>query len=338
MLTLSQDQNLTSFNTLGLASSAQHLLRLDDTVGLSELHELVQEHARVIVLGGGSNVVLARSLAGLVLKVETKGIRLLEETSNERVIEAKAGEVWHSFVAHCLAQGWPGLENLALIPGTVGAAPVQNIGAYGVELDQRFHSLVAWDLQAGREVEMGLEDCRFAYRDSLFKHAEPGRWLIMAVRFRLPVAWQPILAYPDLQKQAFLQQAGVQAQQVFDAVCDIRRSKLPDPVVLGNAGSFFKNPVVEAEQYQRLQREHAGLVAYAQPDGRWKLAAGWLIDQAGWKGRREGCVGMHERQALVLVNYGGARADDVLALAEQIKASVQERFGVRLEQEPIIFN
>lgn len=338
MLTLSQDQNLTSFNTLGLASSAQHLLRLDDTVALPELHELVQEHARVIVLGGGSNVVLARSLAGLVLKVETKGIRLLEETSNERVIEAKAGEVWHSFVAHCLAQGWPGLENLALIPGTVGAAPVQNIGAYGVELDQRFHSLVAWDLQAGREVEMGLDDCRFAYRDSLFKHAEPGRWLIMAVRFRLPVAWQPILAYPDLQKQAFLQQAGVQAQQVFDAVCDIRRSKLPDPAVLGNAGSFFKNPVVEAEQYQRLQREHAGLVAYAQPDGRWKLAAGWLIDQAGWKGRREGCVGMHERQALVLVNYGGARADDVLALAEQIKASVQERFGVRLEQEPIIFN
>lgn len=338
MLTLSQDQDLTSFNTLGLASSAQHLLRLDDTVALPELHELVQEHARVIVLGGGSNVVLARSLAGLVLKVETKGIRLLEETSNERVIEAKAGEVWHSFVAHCLAQGWPGLENLALIPGTVGAAPVQNIGAYGVELDQRFHSLVAWDLQAGREVEMGLEDCRFAYRDSLFKHAEPGRWLIMAVRFRLPVAWQPILAYPDLQRQAFLQQAGVQAQQVFDAVCDIRRSKLPDPAVLGNAGSFFKNPVVEAEQYQRLKREHAGLVAYAQPDGRWKLAAGWLIDQAGWKGRREGCVGMHERQALVLVNYGGARADDVLALAEQIKASVQGRFGVRLEQEPIIFN
>ncbi len=240
-------------------------------------------------------------------------------------------------MAHCLAQGWPGLENLALIPGTVGAAPVQNIGAYGVELDQRFHSLLAWDLQAGREVEMGPEDCRFAYRDSVFKRDAPGRWLIVAVRFRLPVEWRPVLEYPDLQRHASLQQREVLPRQVFDAVCEIRRGKLPDPAVLGNAGSFFKNPVVEAGRYRRLKAEHSGLVAYAQPDGRYKLAAGWLIDQAGWKGRRAGPVGVHERQALVLVNYGGATADDVLGLAEQIKASVSQRFGVLLEQEPVIF-
>lgn len=337
MLKFLQDQDLSAFNTLGLAATARHLLRLDDGATLPELHESIQAHPNAMVLGGGSNVVLSRSLPGLVVKVETKGIRLLEQTARERVVEARAGEVWHDFVAHCLTQGWPGLENLALIPGTVGAAPVQNIGAYGVELDQRFHSLLAWDLQAGREVEMGPEDCRFAYRDSVFKHDEPGRWLIVAVRFRLPVEWRPVLEYPDLQRHASLRQREVLPRQVFDAVCEIRRGKLPDPAVLGNAGSFFKNPVVEAGHYRRLKAEHPGLVAYAQPDGRYKLAAGWLIDQAGWKGRRVGPVGVHERQALVLVNHGGATADDVLGLAGQIKASVDQRFGVVLEQEPVIF-
>ena len=337
LLTLSQDQDLTPFNTLGLASRAQHLLRFGDEALLPELPELVRAYPRAMVLGGGSNVVLAQSLPGLVVKVETKGVRLLEQTSQERIVEARAGEVWHDFVAHCLAQGWPGLENLALIPGTVGAAPVQNIGAYGVELDQRFHSLLAWDLHTGKQVEMGARDCRFAYRDSVFKHDAPGRWLIVAVRFRLPIDWRAVLRYPDLQRHPSLQHQPVQARLVFDAVCEIRRSKLPDPAVLGNAGSFFKNPVVEAAHYQRLKTQYPGLVAYAQPEGHYKLAAGWLIDQAGWNGRRVGPVGVHERQALVLVNHGGATADDVLGLAEQIKASVNQRFGVLLEQEPVVF-
>lgn len=336
-MTLSQDQDLTSFNTLGLASRARQVLRLDETVALPELHEQVRAASHAMVLGGGSNVVLAPSLTGLLIKVQTKGIRLLEQTAQEHVVEAQAGEVWHDFVAHCLAQGWAGLENLALIPGTVGAAPVQNIGAYGVELDQRFHSLLAWDLHAGRQVEMGAADCRFAYRDSVFKRDVPGRWLIVAVRLRLPRQWQPVLAYPDLQRLFAQQQSEVQARQVFDAVCEIRRSKLPDPAVLGNAGSFFKNPVVDAAGYEALRTEHPGLVAYAQPDGRYKLAAGWLIEQAGWKGRRMGPVGMHERQALVLVNHGGATADDVLALAGQVTSSISQRFGVLLEQEPVVF-
>jgi len=337
LLPLSLDQDLSAFNTLGLPSRAGHLLRLDNTVVLPQLAEAVAAYPRTMVLGGGSNVVLAGALPGLTIKVETRGIRLLEQTDQERVVEASAGEVWHDFVAYCLKQGWPGLENLALIPGTVGAAPVQNIGAYGVELDQRFHSLLAWDMQTGKAVEFGAADCQFAYRDSLFKREAPGRWLIVAVRFRLPVNWTPVLTYPDLHKHESLQHTGVTPQQVFDAVSAIRRSKLPDPAVLGNAGSFFKNPLVTAAQFQLLKAGHANLVAYAQPDGSFKLAAGWLIDQAGWKGRRLGAVGVHDRQALVLVNHGGATAEDVLELAEQIKTSVYQRFGVLLEQEPVVF-
>jgi UDP-N-acetylmuramate dehydrogenase len=313
------------------------MLRLDGSVSLPDLCELARMHPRVSILGGGSNVVLAPELPGLTVKVETKGIRLLDQTAHDYIVEAQAGEVWHDFVDHCLSHGWPGLENLALIPGTVGAAPVQNIGAYGVELEQRFHSLLVWDLHAGRQVQMGPADCRFAYRDSVFKHAQAGRWLIVAVRLRLPCVWRPVMDYPDLQRYPPLLKTHTQPRHIFDAVCEIRRAKLPDPAVLGNAGSFFKNPVVDAARYERLKAEYPELPAYPQPDGQYKLAAGWLIDQAGWKGRRVGPVGMHERQALVLVNYGGATAQDVLGLAAQIKDAIGQRFGVELEQEPVVF-
>lgn len=335
---LSQDEDLSGFNTLRLASRAQHLLRVNNQLSLPALLEAVRGQPILNVLGGGSNVVLPSVVHGLLLKVETQGITLLSESPTERIVEARAGEVWHDFVAYCLKQGWPGLENLGLIPGTVGAAPVQNIGAYGVELDQRFHSVLAWDLHEGREVELGPQDCRFAYRDSVFKHDAPGRWLIVAVRFRLPVPWQPVLQYPDLQRHPSLQGGQVEADQIFEAVCEIRRSKLPDPAVLGNAGSFFKNPVVSGSRFESLKAAHPNLVAYAQPDGSYKLAAGWLIDQAGWKGKRVGLVGMHERQALVLVNHGGATADDVRELAQQVQASVRQQFDVELEQEPVVFD
>jgi UDP-N-acetylmuramate dehydrogenase len=295
------------------------------------------ENLPFFVLGGGSNVVLAAKVPGVVVKVETKGIRLVEQTTSHVLIEAEAGENWHELVRKCVGEGWDGLENLALIPGTVGAAPVQNIGAYGVELQQRFHSLLAWDLKAGRLIEMGRQDCRFSYRHSVFKETTLGRWLIVAVRFLLPRPWQPVLDYPDLQRHAGLAgSSSVSAVQIFDAVCEIRRSKLPDPAVLANAGSFFKNPLVSVDTFEGLRRRHPGLVAYAQPDGAtYKLAAGWLIDQAGWKGRRLGPVGMHERQALVLVNHGGATAQDVQVLAAAVRADVRERFGVDLEQEPV---
>lgn len=331
------DQDLTSLNTLGLHSHAQELLRYQSPEQLPELSSVASRYSSVFVLGGGSNVVLAPTLACLVIKVESRGISIYEQTDSQLIVEAHAGEVWHDFVSTCVDRGWAGLENLALIPGTVGAAPVQNIGAYGVELDQRFHSLVAWDLHKGQAVEMNAADCGFSYRNSFFKQAEPGRWLIVKVRFALPRQWQPVLGYPDLQRHPVLEKAGAlaTARQVFDAVCEIRRQKLPDPAVLGNAGSFFKNPIVTADVLAAIRESHPDAVAYPQSGGLYKLAAGWLIDRAGWKGRRMGPVGVHDRQALVLVNHGGATAHDIKVLADAIRADVVERFGVDLEQEPV---
>lgn len=330
--------DLTSFNTLSLRSHALALVTYRSPGQLPLFSEMASQHDSVFVLGGGSNVVLPETLTSLVVKVESRGIRLCDQTPTEWVVEAQAGECWHGFVAHCLDQGWAGLENLALIPGTVGAAPVQNIGAYGVELDQRFHSLSAWDLRAGRQVEMRPEDCDFSYRNSLFKQSEPGRWLILAVRFRLPKRWTPVLGYPDLQRHPALQAdtADITPRQIFDAVCEVRRAKLPDPAVLGNAGSFFKNPVVDRADFDAISKVHPQVVAYPLAGGQYKLAAGWLIDQAGWKGRRVGPVGVHDRQALVLVNYGGASAADIMQLAQAIKDDIALRFGVALEQEPVL--
>jgi len=332
------DLDLTSLNTLGLRSRARALVRYSAAEQLPLLSEQASHYDKAMVLGGGSNVVLAPQLDCLVVKVESRGIELVDESKDAWIIEVQAGEVWHDFVAHCVSQGWNGLENLALIPGTAGAAPVQNIGAYGVELDQRFHSLVAWDLRKGRLLEMGPDDCRFSYRNSFFKQSEPGRWLITALRLRLPKAWRPALDYPDLRQHPSLQEgaAAVTARRIFDAVCEVRRRKLPDPAVLGNAGSFFKNPVVDAAAFSALKAAHPDLVAYEQAGGRaYKLAAGWLIDRAGWKGRRLERVGVHDRQALVLVNHGGADAHDIQRLADAIKADILARFGVALEQEPV---
>jgi len=333
--------DLTAANTLGLACQAANCLKLESPTQLPALSELAAAHPRVVILGGGSNVVLPQHLDALAVQVALPGIRLLEARPDAWVVEAGAGESWHGFVSACVERGWDGLENLALIPGTVGAAPVQNIGAYGVELADRFLGLSAWDLRAGRMVEISAEDCRFGYRDSVFKHELAGL-LIVAVRFALPRPWRPVLDYPDLRAHPALASSasasahGAQprARDVFEAVCAIRRVKLPDPAVLGNAGSFFKNPVVDAEVCRALAARFPGLVWYAQPDGRCKLAAGWLIDQCGWKGRRVGAVGVHERQALVLVNYGGATADELLALAAAIRDDVRGRYGVDLEMEP----
>lgn len=330
-------QDLSSFNTLGLRSNASALVRYEHAGQLPALSQLAQTYKKVFVLGGGSNVVLAPDLSALVVKVESRGVRLVAESSDAWLVEAQAGENWHEFVGSCVDKGWLGLENLALIPGTVGAAPVQNIGAYGVELEQRIQSVTAWNLQECRLVEMNVEACRFSYRDSFFKHEPMGRWLITAVRFRLPKAWKAVLGYPDLRQHAILAAAGenATARQVFDAVCEIRRRKLPDPAVLGNAGSFFKNPVVSPARYEALHKAHEQLVAYPQDNGDYKLAAGWLIDQAGWKGRRMGPVGVHDRQALVLVNHGGATAQDIAQLAQTIRVDVAARFDVVLEQEPV---
>ena len=291
-----------------------------------------------LVLGGGSNVVLSGDFEGLVLLVALRGRRLVREDDEAWYVEAAAGENWHDFVSWTLAQEMPGLENLALIPGTVGAAPIQNIGAYGLEMCERFASLRAVELETGEVRELDAAACRFGYRDSFFKRGGRERFVITSVTFRLPKAWVPRASYADIARELAAEGHGdtsPSAQAIFDAVVAVRHAKLPDPSQLGNAGSFFKNPVIDAAQFEALQRREPEVVSYRQADGTMKLAAGWLIDQCGWKGRAMGAAAVHERQALVLVNRGGASGAEVLALAQAIQRDVRERFGVELEAEPV---
>jgi UDP-N-acetylmuramate dehydrogenase len=279
-------------------------------------------------------MLLTADVEALVLRMASRGIHVLEDDGEQVLVEAEAGEPWHPFVQWTLQQGLAGLENLSLIPGTVGAAPMQNIGAYGVELKDLFAGLTALDRHSGELREFSLADCGFAYRDSLFKR-EAGRWVILRVRFALRRTVRLHLDYGPLRQR--LAEQGMTAPTAADvsrAICAIRSEKLPDPAVLGNAGSFFKNPMVSVELAQRLSAEHADLVAYPQDDGRVKLAAGWLIERAGWKGFREGDAGVHRLQALVLVNYGQASGQQLLALAQRIQADIFRRFAVELEIEP----
>jgi len=330
--------SLRAFNSFGLPAVAAALVRLRSEADVKR----VVDHpefgpAKKLILGGGSNLVLTRDVAAVVLKVEIPGRRLVRETPEAYIVEAGAGENWHDFVAWTLQQDWPGLENLALIPGLVGAAPVQNIGAYGVELKDRFDSLDGVDLVTGRSVTLDAAQCAFGYRDSVFKHLLAGKTLITRVRFKLPRPWVPVLGYLDLQRRVHDSgNAHPDARTVFDWVCAIRRAKLPDPLQIGNAGSFFKNPVVSAEQCRDIIGRDPSVVHYPLPDGSAKLAAGWLIDACGWKGKSIGRAGVYERQALVLVNRGGAIGAEVLTLARAIQESVYGRFGIRLEPEPVI--
>ena len=328
--------DLTACNTLALPGRAARYERITSA---SQLADIPATETRRFVLGGGSNLVLDGDVDRLVLHMAIRGKRLLTEDSEAWYVEAGAGENWHDFVQWTLAQGWPGLENLSLIPGTVGAAPIQNIGAYGLEVCERFHSLQAWDFQRGEFVSFDRAGCRFGYRDSLFKqqgwHLD-GRLAITAVVFRLPKAWVANTRYADVAQE--LAAAGITsptASQVAAAIVAIRRRKLPDPAVTPNAGSFFHNPVVSAEIAAALAARHPALPRYPQPDGRVKLAAGWLIEQAGWKGKALGPVGMYEKQALVLVNRGGASGTDVRRTMAAVQAAVQEKFGVALSPEPV---
>ncbi|KAA0875343.1 UDP-N-acetylmuramate dehydrogenase [Nitrincola tapanii] len=334
-LSIQEGVDLSALNTLGFAAQAERFVRVDKVEELPQLHSYLQAHPQpVLLLGGGSNLVLGEHIPGLVVQMAIQGWELLSEAEDEIIqLRVMAGESWHSSVEKSLQQGLYGLENLALIPGTVGAAPIQNIGAYGVELKDRVHSIQAFDRDTGDWCDLTPADCAFAYRESRFKSLEPGRYWIWAVTFTL--SRRPCV---DLSYQALAQACGSQSPtpwQVFEAVCRLRRAKLPDPKVLGNVGSFFKNPLVSASQYERLLRQFPDLVAYAEPSGGYKLAAGWLIDACGWKGKRREQVGVHTEQALVLVHYGQARREELLALAAEIQKDVLMRFGVELEQEPL---
>ncbi|WP_201494770.1 UDP-N-acetylmuramate dehydrogenase [Rubrivivax sp. A210] len=338
LLDVTERANLRLHNSFGLPAVAAILVRV---ASAADVRRVVDHPAYGVapqfILGGGSNVVFTRDLDAVVLKVEIMGRRLLAETADAWIIEAGAGESWAELVAWTVAQGWPGLENLALIPGSVGAAPVQNIGAYGLELKDRFESLDAVDLVTGRSVTLGAAECRFGYRDSVFKQHLAGKSVITTVRLRLPRPWRPVLGYLDLERRMLeTGNARPDAATIFDWVCAIRRAKLPDPAVIGNAGSFFKNPVVTPEQCRDIIGRDPEIVHYPMADGSVKLAAGWLIDACGWKGKSVGRAGVYDKQALVLVNRGGASGAEVVTLARAIQESVYGRFGIRLEPEPII--
>jgi len=330
--------SLRPYNTFALPSLARSMVRVTSEADVRAVVDHPEMgRAPKFILGGGSNIVLTRDVQAVVLKVEVAGRRLLEAREDAFIVEAGAGENWHDFVAWTLAQGWPGLENLALIPGTVGAAPVQNIGAYGVELQERFESLDAVDFVTGRTVTLTREMCRFGYRDSVFKQALTGKSLITRVRFRLPRPWRAVLGYLELERrQAETGIAHPDARQIFDWVCAIRRAKLPDPALVANVGSFFKNPFVSEAQCRDIIGRDPTVVHYPMPDGSIKLAAGWLIDACGWKGKSVGRAGVYEKQALVLVNRGGASGAEVVTLARAIQESVYGRFGIRLEPEPVV--
>ena len=334
--------NLRTLNTFGLPALAHTLVRIGSDADVRRVLDHPElGRAPKLVLGGGSNLVLTRDPQAVVLRVEVMGRRLVAAQHDAWIVELGAGENWHDAVAWALGQGLPGLENLALIPGTVGAAPVQNIGAYGVELAERFHSLDAVDLVTGRGVSLDARACHFGYRDSVFKQGGfaglAGKSLITRVRLRLPRPWQPVRGYLDIERRmAETGNAEPDAQTLFDWVCAIRRAKLPDPALIGNAGSFFKNPVVSAEQCRDIIGRDPHLVHYPLAGGRFKLAAGWLIDACGWRGKSIGRAGVYERQALVLVNRGGATGAEVVMLARAIQESVYGRFGIRLEPEPVI--
>ena len=353
MMLVEKNVPLQFSNSFGIMAKALTLVRITSESDVAAvLADPALQACPKFVLGGGSNIVITGDVKPLVLKVEIMGKRLASETDKAWIVEAGAGEDWQELVSWTMQQGYPGLENLALIPGTVGGSPVQNIGAYGVELQDRFDSLDAIDLITGKSFTLNAAQCAFGYRDSVFKHGSTGpdgsprlglagKALITRVRFALPKEWKAVLGYADLDKK-MAQSASAQpdALQIYEWVCAIRKAKLPDPALIGNAGSFFKNPTVTPEQCADIIQREPKIVHYHLDDGSVKLAAGWLIDACGWKGKTIGNAGVYERQALVLVNRGGranpVTGGEVMTLAKAIQTSVYERFGILLEHEPVV--
>ena len=336
---LVEHARLDARNTFGVHATAPMLVEVTDAAALPELFGYAMlRDGPVLVLGGGSNLLFAGDLPGAALSLTAQRIETIDDKGGTAIIRADAGVTWHDFVLWTLGHGLCGLENLSLIPGTVGAAPIQNIGAYGVEVREHIHAVDAFDRRSGGFVRFTAADCAFAYRDSLFKH-DPERYIVTAVEFALSRTPSLKLDYAGIGEE--LQAMGIdgtpRASQVAEAVIRIRQRKLPDPAVLGNAGSFFKNPIVPMAQAEALLAQHASMPVFrgSSEDTR-KLSAAWLIDQCGWKGHRDGDAGVSDAHALVLVNHGNATGAQLLDLARRIAASVQERFGVAIEPEPRI--
>jgi UDP-N-acetylmuramate dehydrogenase len=326
--------SIKPYNTFGVDVKAKYFAVVEHPAQIQDLlNDIKFKHLTVLFLGGGSNILFTKDFDGLVLKVNIKGINHNFNGENDVTVNAGAGEDWSNLVEYCVNQGWGGLENLSLIPGTVGAAPIQNIGAYGVELKDVFSHLEALDQRTFELRRFALSDCNFAYRNSIFKSDLKGRFLITSVSFKLSAKPEPNLTYPALAGELKSNNEKITIRNIADAVIRIRRSKLPDPEVLGNAGSFFKNPVVEPEKFDFLKSANPTIPFFLQPDGSVKIPAAWLIEQGGWKGKRYGDAGVHENQPLVLVNYGQASGIQILELASRIKDDVFNRYQILLETE-----
>ncbi|MBX3101781.1 MAG: UDP-N-acetylmuramate dehydrogenase [Bacteroidetes bacterium] len=331
-------KDLRPFNTFGLSAYTARYLQVADEAALQEWWQTQGTPPEgLLVLGGGSNVLLTRDFPGLTLHMAIRGQEVIAEDDRTVLWQLGAGECWHDSVLSAVDSGWGGIENLALIPGTVGAAPMQNIGAYGVELKDVFHSLQAFHLPTGHIHTFDKEACRFGYRTSVFKHEVKGQYIITRVTLRLHKAPHVLhTGYGAVAEELALRVPAGQSPGITDvaqAVMAIRRSKLPDPAELGNAGSFFKNPLVPAAQHSKLRTHYPEIPGWPQPDGQVKVPAAWLIEQTGWKGKRLGHAGAHARQPLVLVNYGGATGQEMLALAQAIRQSVRHTFDIDLEPE-----
>ena len=327
-----KDHPLRDLNSFHVEERADRIIEFDSKQDLDQIFAEGATPENWYVLGGGNNILFTQRFAGTLLKPVGKGIKIKAQIDDSVIVEAEAGVEWDDLVAWSVERDLWGMENLSLIPGTVGAAPVQNIGAYGAEAKDVIERVHFFDVEDRKHHTLGCAECRFAYRDSIFKHELKGRAIITSVEFRLSKSSQPSLGYGDLAKEVELR-GGATLKNIREAVCAIRQSKLPDTAVLGNAGSFFKNPIVNKEVSERLKAEYDTMPIYPVSEHKCKLAAGWLIDQAGLKGYRKGNVGVHERQALVLVNFGGATGAEVIALSKEVRERVFAKFGINIDPE-----
>lgn len=331
MPSINQQVELTQLNTFNVKAKAGYFIQLPSLQAVFDALPQIQQHKQRLVLGGGSNLLFTEDYQGLVLYPQIKGIKLIKQTKDHYFVSVGASENWHNWVVYANQQAWYGLENLALIPGSVGAAPIQNIGAYGVEVKQLIDRVAAIDLDTGKLIEFSNPECQFAYRDSYFKRAVAGKYLITRVDFKLSKTPQLCLTYEPL-KSEFANNPQVTALDVLKRVCQLRQAKLPDPQTLPNAGSFFKNPLISPEKFKQLQAAYPQIVFY--PDEKAvKLAAAWLIDKAGYKNFRQEKVGTHKQQALVIVNYGETDGQKIYQFAQYIQAKVSQQYGVFLEPE-----
>ncbi|CAD5257611.1 MULTISPECIES: UDP-N-acetylmuramate dehydrogenase [unclassified Imperialibacter] len=332
---IEENKSLHPYHTFHLDIRVKYFTEAKSVDELKEIinSEIFKSNSHLI-LGGGSNVLFTKDFEGLVVKLSLPGVQVREESQDEVIIKVGAGVVWHELVMQCVAKGWGGIENLSLIPGTVGAAPMQNIGAYGVEIKDVFHSLEALEVESGKTRTFNNNECEFGYRESVFKKGLKDKFIITSVTFVLQKEAKVNTTYGAINET--LASWNIEHPTIADvsrAVIHIRQSKLPNPDEIGNAGSFFKNPTISGETYERLRNEYSDMPGYPQEDGAMKVPAGWLIEKDGWKGKTIGQIGVHKNQALVLVNYGNGSGHDIWELAQQIQASVKKRFGIELSAE-----